>query len=285
MHRSPSILFGHLCFILFFVLLSSPLYPNPPASPVLPQSLSTPELQRILANSLQLTERLDAFNQLQSSNALDTPTILQCITDISPDIRLKALQAGLPIAPSNPELALRLSALANDLSPKVRIATIPILVAQNTPRSLNLLTQVFLRDIDSRESHASLLPHLTTNSTAILPSILTSLAAQKTSSTRVAFLESLGHSIRHSKSEEQIIALLNICNTLSTNDNSDQVWIPLALLKGLLGLSKPIPQNSTPFTLSTIPPVLTQLHNSSNRSIRTLFTSQNLLLHWPQFAP
>jgi hypothetical protein len=77
-------------------------------------------LLRILNSDPSEAKRLDALGQLEKNAPLEAAQILRSITDTSPAIRAAMVRLGTPLCGSDPELALRLLALANDRAPQVQ---------------------------------------------------------------------------------------------------------------------------------------------------------------------
>jgi hypothetical protein len=81
---------------------------------------STLAVLRTLNSDTSEAKRLDALSQLEKSGPLEAAQILRSITDTSPAIRAAMVRLGAPLAAGDPELAVRLLALANDRAPQVQ---------------------------------------------------------------------------------------------------------------------------------------------------------------------
>ena len=75
---------------------------------------------RTLNSDTSEAKRLEALKQLEKSGPLEAAQILRSITDTSPAIRAAMVRLGAPLAAGDPELAVRLLALANDRAPQVQ---------------------------------------------------------------------------------------------------------------------------------------------------------------------
>jgi hypothetical protein len=78
-------------------------------------------LLHILNTDQSDAKRLEALRALEKTGDMDAPQILRSICDISPVIRAEAVRLGTRIAAADPELELRLVALANDLTSVVKV--------------------------------------------------------------------------------------------------------------------------------------------------------------------
>lgn len=108
-HHAPvRFLLPSLAFLVFTGLL-----PCPGAD-------STLALLRTLNSDTSEAKRLDALSQLEKSGPLEAAQIMRSITDTSPAIRAAMVRLGAPLSASDPELAVRLLALANDRAPQVQ---------------------------------------------------------------------------------------------------------------------------------------------------------------------
>lgn len=78
-------------------------------------------LLHVLNTDQSEAKRLEALRALEKTGDIDTPQILRSICDISPVIRAESVRVGTRIAAADPELELRLVALANDLASVVKM--------------------------------------------------------------------------------------------------------------------------------------------------------------------
>ena len=78
-------------------------------------------LLHVLNTDQSDTKRLEALRALEKTGDIDAPQILRSICDISPVIRAECVRLGTRIAAADPELEMRLIALANDLTPVVKV--------------------------------------------------------------------------------------------------------------------------------------------------------------------
>lgn len=85
-----------------------------------PGSDSNPALLRVLNADPSESKRLEALRELEKSGPLEPAQILRSIADTSPAIRAAMVRLGTPLCAGDPELALRLLALANDRTPQVQ---------------------------------------------------------------------------------------------------------------------------------------------------------------------
>lgn len=85
-----------------------------------PGSDSNVGLLRVLNSDPSESKRLEALKQLETSGPLEPAQIQRSITDTSPAIRAAMVRLGTPLCAGDPELALRLLALANDRTPQVQ---------------------------------------------------------------------------------------------------------------------------------------------------------------------
>jgi hypothetical protein len=81
-------------------------------------------LLHVLNTDQSEPKRLEALRALEKTGDIDAPQILRSICDISPAIRAESVRLGTRIAAADPELELRLIALANDLSSVVKVQMI-----------------------------------------------------------------------------------------------------------------------------------------------------------------
>ena len=100
-------------FLFLASLTLTGLLPCPGADPNL-------ALLRTLNADPSETRRLEALKQLEKSGPLESAQILRSIADTSPAIRAAMVRLGAPLCAADPELALRLLALANDRAPQVQ---------------------------------------------------------------------------------------------------------------------------------------------------------------------
>jgi hypothetical protein len=75
---------------------------------------------RVLNTDQNDAKRLEAVQLLETMGVLDAPQIVRSICDTSPAIRAAMVRLGSRMAETDPELELRLIALANDRSPLVQ---------------------------------------------------------------------------------------------------------------------------------------------------------------------
>jgi hypothetical protein len=100
--------------LLFLAALTlTGLPPCPAAEPNL-------GLLRTLNADPSESKRLEALKQLEKAGPLEAVQITRSIADTSPAIRAAMVRLGAPLCAADPELALRILALANDRSPQVQ---------------------------------------------------------------------------------------------------------------------------------------------------------------------
>ncbi len=116
----------HLLFLAFLVLAG--LLPCPGAESPL-------TLLRTLNSDSSEAKRLEALSQLEKSGPLEAAQILRSITDTSPAIRAAMVRLGAPLSSGDPELALRLLALANDRAPQVQRQMLAVLPSFTHPNA------------------------------------------------------------------------------------------------------------------------------------------------------
>lgn len=78
-------------------------------------------LLRTLNTDSSEQKRLGALAELEKDGPLEASQISRSITDTSPSIRAAMIRIGAPLAASDPDLELRLIALAHDRSPEVQL--------------------------------------------------------------------------------------------------------------------------------------------------------------------
>jgi hypothetical protein len=81
---------------------------------------SNPALLRVLNSDPSEAKRVEALRQLEKNGPLEPAQILRSIADTSPVIRAAMVRLGAPLCAGDPELALRLLALAYDRTPQVQ---------------------------------------------------------------------------------------------------------------------------------------------------------------------
>lgn len=237
------------------------------------------ELQKTLNSAPDESQRLTAFSKLEASGALDAQQIIRSITDTSPLIRANALRVGTSIATQDPELELRLLALAHDRSSPVRLQLLASLPKLPSPKSSALFLQVLSAEIENPNSWPTAITSLKENLWPALLKLHTDPSWKKDSSGRTRFLELASDALRQSASIETISAIFDFC---ADSTLPDQRWFRIALLRGLLGrapgIKEPAPKtvrlDSTPASLQT-------LLSSKDSDIRKILTAPGALILWP----
>ena len=92
-------------------------------------------LRRVLNTDQSETKRLEALRALEKTGAIDTQQIVRSICDTSPVIRAEMVRLGTSVAAADPELEMRLVALANDRNPIVKMQMLKSLPLFPSPRA------------------------------------------------------------------------------------------------------------------------------------------------------
>lgn len=92
-------------------------------------------LLRILNTDQSETKRLEALGALEKTGGIDAQQIARSICDTSARIRAAMVRLGTQMAADDPELELRLIALANDKSPVVQVQMLKSLPLLRSPRA------------------------------------------------------------------------------------------------------------------------------------------------------
>jgi hypothetical protein len=250
----------------------------PPGICALP---ANPELQRILNNDPDESKRLDAFSKLETANAIDAQQVIRSITDTSPIIRANALRIGTPLAAQDPELEIRLLALANDRTSPVRLQLLACLPSFRSPKRGDLFIRVLSAEIENPKAWGIVLSTQKDELWSTITRLVNESAWTKESPGRIRFLELAANAIRENEALDSINALL----TFAANDSPPtQRWCRLALLRGLLG--RPISLKTSPpkktLRLEKTPAALKTLLTSKDSEIRKILLSPGQLLTWPE---
>ncbi|MEI6714138.1 MAG: hypothetical protein WCO60_10325 [Verrucomicrobiota bacterium] len=260
--------------LLASILALSPLCPQPSLA-----ASASAELQKALNSAPEESNRLTAFSKLEAAGTLDAQQIIRSITDTSPLVRAQALRVGTALAVQDPELELRLLALAHDRSAPVRLQLLSSLPKLPNPKSNVLFLQVLSAEIENPAAWPIAIASLKDNLWPTLLKLHTEPSWKKDSIGRSRFLELATNSLRESGSIETISAIFDFC---ADSTPPDQRWFRLALLRGLLGRT-PAPKEPVPKTvhLDSIPPSLQTLLSSKDSDIRKILTAPEGLILWP----
>lgn len=238
-------------------------------------------LVKTLNSNNDESRRLEALQQLEKAGALTAVHITRSITDISPKIRAESLRIGKSLAAQDPDLMVRLMALANDRSPTVKIEAIPFLLSINHPKSRALFLQVFKAEADNPTIWPIAIPKLGDDLLPSVESLASSDAWKKESPRRTEFYEIAANHLREAGSKTNVEQLLQFLATAQ----SPPRWTRTALLRGLLGQpasksTELIPVTTT-LTFDSIPPCVQSLLDSKDKDIVSLIRNPNSALRWP----
>ncbi len=237
-------------------------------------------IQTLNSNSDE-SRRLDALHQLEKAGTLTAIHITRSITDISPNIRAESLRIGKGFAAQDPDLMVRLMALANDRSPIVRIEVMPFLLSINHPKARALFLQVFRAEADNPKTWPIAIPQLGADLLPCVESLASSDDWKKEAPRRTQFYEIAANHLREEGSKAGVEQLLQFLATAQ----SPPRWARAALLRGVLGQQASQSNELAPVTATlvfdSIPPCVQALLDSKDKDIATIIRNPNSALRWP----
>lgn len=264
----------------FLQLLAALVLLTPQLSCAAPSS--TPqitELLRILNKDPEESKRLDAFKKLEALSAFDAQQLSRSITDTSANVRAYAVRLGETLAANDPELELRLLALAYDRTSIVRLQMLATLPSFHHPQARAALLSVLTAEVENPKSWPLALNALKPWLWLALETLTAEPLWKKESPGRSRFLELAGNAIRETTPGDELNSLL----VLVSDESARPRWLRLALLRGVLAPFNPA-DKSTPLTrvhFSKMPPAIRTLLNSKDTEFHKLLKSPPLLLSWP----
>ena len=133
---------------LFITLVLSTL----PLAKVHAASEGKAALQQVLNTNQSEAKRLEALHALEKMGGIDVQQITRSICDTSPTIRAEMLRLGTALATTDPELELRLIALANDRTPIVQKQILKSLPQFPSARAAAAFEKVLATALKSKDS-------------------------------------------------------------------------------------------------------------------------------------
>ena len=109
-------------------------------------------LLRILNTDQSETKRLEALQSLEKTGGIDAQQIARSICDTSAKIRATMVRLGTQMATEDPELELRLIALANDKSPIVQIQMLKSLPLLQSPRAAAAFQKLLGASLNAKDA-------------------------------------------------------------------------------------------------------------------------------------
>ncbi len=110
-------------------------------------------LLKTLNSDASETKRIEALAKLERNAVVDARQVLRSICDTSPAIRAAAVRIGSSMAGTDPELELRLIALANDRSPLVQaqmLKSLPLFPSKRAAAAFKKLMAASLQSSDAQ---------------------------------------------------------------------------------------------------------------------------------------
>lgn len=136
---------------LTLILLTFPGFQDPAlGESTLPHGERT-SLMRVLNTDPSESKRVRALETLEKAGAIDTQQILRSICDTSSTIRAAMVRIGTPMASNDPELELRLVALAHDLTPMVQMQMLKSLPLMPSPRAAEAFRKLLAASLNSTD--------------------------------------------------------------------------------------------------------------------------------------
>ena len=114
-------------------------------------------LLRVLNTDQSEVKRLEALRALEKTGGIDVQQILRSICDTSPAIRAEVIKLGTHMAVSDPELEMRLVALANDRAPIVKMQMLKSLPQFPSPRAGTAFQKLLADALGSKNTELRLL--------------------------------------------------------------------------------------------------------------------------------
>lgn len=233
-----------------------------------------PDLQRILNTDPSESARLAAFERLIEAG-IDAPQLIRSITDVSPRIRATALRVGAPMASHDPELELRLLALAHDKSTEVRVQFLSCLHLLPRANAGTLTIDIVSAGVDSPGFAPKAIIAL---GERLIPVCIELASLWKDTPANRSFLELAANTIRESGSERDAS---NLISALAHFPEDGQRWAHVALLHGFFRFQPPKKSPPPkPLHLQSPPADLWILTDSPDSEIRKLANSPNSLVTW-----
>lgn len=109
-------------------------------------------LQQVLNTNQSEGKRLEALQALEKTGEIDAPQIIRSICDTSAVIRAEMVRLGTPLATTDPELELRLIALANDRTFIVQKQMLKSLPQFPSARAATAFQRVLATALKSKDS-------------------------------------------------------------------------------------------------------------------------------------
>ncbi len=262
------------------IVVALALLTAPHTLAVPPTGANTADLLSVLNKDHEEEKRLEAFKKLEALSAIDARQICRSITDTSAAVRAQAVRVGEPLAATDPELELRLLALAYDKSPLVRLQMLSTLPTLRHPHAQEVLLYVISAEIENPKAWPLAVVALNGRLGPHIQALISDPFWKKQTPGRQGFLEFAANALRETGAGDSFTSLLEL---ISDDEPTPPRWMRLALLRGLLGqFSGPErPAVLKPLHLTEIPVGLRPLLASKDSVIRKLIKAPGALLSWP----